>query len=302
MPLRHSTLHQLQIFEVLSRQLSVTRTAQELHLTPPAVSIQMKQLAETLGQPLTEQVGKRLYLTEAGRVLSQACRDVLDRLEFASQELAELQGLERGRLRLAILTTTKYLVPRLLGDFCAAHPGIDVSLMVGNRKMLLERLAGNLDDLYVLGQPPEKLRLEAQPFAANPLVLVVWPEHPLLGEKAVAPELLSREPFIVREPGSGTRLACESFFREKGVALQIRMELASNEAIKQTVAGRLGVSILSQHTVRAELTSGELAILDVQGLPLMRQWYVVHPQGKQLSQAAQAFHYYLIAHAGAAKS
>lgn len=289
MPLRNSTLHQLRIFEALSRNLSVTRTAQELHLTPPAVSIQIKQLSETLGLPLTEQLGKRLYLTPAGKILAEACRDVLDRLERASQDFAELQGLEKGVLRLAILTTTKYLIPRLLGAFCAAHPGIEVSLMVGNRQTLLSRLKDNLDDLYVLGQPPQKLRVQATPFAHNPLVAVAYPEHPLAGKMRIPAAQLAREPFIYREPGSGTRLACEGFFREQELEVGVRMELASNEAIKQTVAGKLGIAILSQHTVRAELASGELVILDVAGLPLMRQWHLVFPEGKQLTQAALTF-------------
>lgn len=289
MPIRHSTLHQLRIFEALSRHLSVTRTAQELHLTPPAVSIQIKQLADTLGQPLTEQLGKRLYLTPAGKIMAGTCRDVLDRLERASQDLAELQGLEKGVLRLAILTTTKYLIPRLLGQFCAVHPGIEVSLMVGNRQTLLARLQDNLDDLYVLGQPPQKLRVHATPFAHNPLVAVAYPDHPLAGQSNIPAAQLAGQLFIFREPGSGTRLACEGFFREHELEVGIRMELASNEAIKQTVAGRLGIAILSQHTVRAELASGELVILDVAGLPLLRQWHLVYPEGKQLTQAALAF-------------
>ncbi len=294
MPIQHSTLHQLRIFETLSRHLSVTRTAEELHMTPPAVSIQIKQLAETIGAPLTEQVGKRLYLTAAGTILAATCRDVQDRLERTSQELAELQGLARGTLRLAILNTSKYLVPRLVGDFCKRHPGIEVSLQLGNRFTLLQRLADNLDDLYVLGQPPDKLKVVATPFVDNPLVAIAAPDHALAGAQQINPCQLAEEPFIVREAGSGTRLAYETFFRNQGITLKIRMESASSEVIKQLVAGRLGISILSEHAMRAELANGTLIKLDVAGLPLIRQWYLVHGADKQLSQAAKAFGTFLL--------
>lgn len=184
-------------------------------------------------------------------------------------------------------------MPRLLGDFCAQQPGIDVSLLVGNRLAVLERLTQNRDDLCVLGQPPEQARVSATSFAPNPLVAIAYPEHPLAGEKDIEPSLLGREPFIAREQGSGTRLAYEAFFHRHRTELKIRMEMGSNEAIKQTVAGRLGVSILSQSAVRAELASGEIVQLDVHGLPLVRHWFLVHPAEKQLSPAAGAFHEFL---------
>lgn len=289
MPIRHATFNQLRIFEALSRHLSVARTAEALHLSPPAISIQVKQLADLAGQPLTEQIGKQLYLTPAGEILADACRDIHLRLDRASQDLAQLQGVERGSLRLAILTTTKYLIPRYLGGFCERHPNLEVFLHVGNRKDLLERLSHNLDDIYVLGHPPEKPAVIAIPFVANPLVAVSHPDHPLVQTRQISPERLAEEPFIAREPGSGTRLAYEAFFQERQLTMHIRMESASNEAIKQMVAGRLGISILSEYTVRTELASGELARLDVSGLPLIRQWYFVYPQGKQLSPAARTF-------------
>ncbi len=295
-PIRHSTLHQLKIFEALSRHESVTRTAEELNLTPPAVSIQVKQLAESVGMPLTEQIGKRLYLTEAGRILAVASREVLERLEAAGQALSELQGVQRGSLKLGILTTTKYLIPRLLADFCERHPGIDVSLQVGNRSTLLQRLNDNMDDIYVFGKPPEKLNVTTIPFATNPLIAVAHPGHALAGQQGVSPAQLAQEPFITREQGSGTRLAYEDFFHERGLTLQVRLESASNEAIKQMVAGRMGVSILSEHCVRGELASGELIRLDVIGLPLERQWFLVYPKGKSPSPASQAFLDFLVNH------
>lgn len=293
MPVRHATLHQLKIFDTLARHMSVARTAEALHLTPPAVSIQVKQLSEAAGHQLLERVGKQLYLTSAGEAVAAACHDVFERLERLNQELAALQGLEKGVLKLAIITTAKYFVPRLLGDFCAQHPGIEVSLFVGNRQAALERLARNEDDLYVLGQPPEQAKVAAVPFAANPLVAIAYPEHPLAGVSDIAPSRLGREPFIAREQGSGTRLACEEFFRRHRTELKIRMELGSNEAIKQTVAGRLGISILSRSALRAELASGDIVQLDVVGLPLERRWYLVHAQEKLLTPAATAFHDFL---------
>ena len=294
MPIRRATLHQLRIFDALAQHMSITRTAQMLHLTPPAVSIQVKQLAEAAGQPLVEQVGKKLYLTEAGKAVASACRDVSARMERLVQELAAIQGLEKGTLSVSILTTAKYFVPQLLGQLSAQHPGIEVSLFVGNRKAILDRLAHNQDDLYILGQPPENLGVVTLPFAPNPLVAIAHPEHPLAGQKNIAPQRLAEEPFIARERGSGTRLGCEAFFQRHDTAPRVRMELGSNEAIKQTVAGRLGISIIAKITVEAEIARGNLAILDVEGLPLERQWHLVYPEHKVLAPAAQAFKDFLM--------
>ena len=289
MPIRNATLHQLIIFDTVARRMSFARAAEELYLTPPALSIQVKQLAEIIGQPLFEQVGKKIYLTTAGEALKSACRDILDRLECVSQELAALQGLEKGSLKLAILSTAKYLIPGLLGDFCTKHSGVDTALFVGNREALLERLARNQDDLYILGQTPEHMNVAVKPFADNPLVVVARSDHHLMPEKDIAPSRLQDVPFIMREPGSGTRLATEKFFEEHGVALKTRMELGSNEAVKQTVTSGLGVAVLSASTLHAELASGKLAVLDVRGFPLERKWYVAYPVGKQLTPITRAF-------------
>lgn len=294
MTVRRATLHQLRIFDALAQHMSITRTAEALHLTPPAVSIQVKQLAEAAGQPLVEQVGKKLYLTEAGEAVASACRDVSARMERLAQELAAIQGLEKGSLSVAILTTAKYFVPQLLGTLSEQHPGIEVSLFVGNRKAILDRLAHNQDDLYILGQPPENLGVVSIPFAPNPLVAIAHPQHPLAAKNKISPKRLAEEPFIARERGSGTRLGCEAFFRRHGTAPRIRMELGSNEAIKQTVAGRLGVSIIAKITVEAEVARGNLVILDVKGLPLERQWHLVYPENKVLAPAAQAFKEFLV--------
>jgi DNA-binding transcriptional LysR family regulator len=296
MQLRHATLHQLRIFLAVARHSSFARAAEALHLSPPTLSLQVKQLSETVGQPLFEQLGKKIFLTAAGQTLAEACEDIEARLERLSQDLAALQGVERGSLKLAILTTVKYTVPKLLGGFCAAHPGIDVAMVVGNRETLLQRLAANQDDLYIMGQPPEHMDVVCEDFADNPLVLVAPPNHPLVGRRRIAPAQLSPEPFIMREPGSGTRLTAEKFFAAHGVTLRNRLEVGSNEAIKQTVAGGLGLAVLSSHTLVSELALGELVQLDVQGFPLIRCWYVVYPRGKRLSAAARAFKDWMFEH------
>ena len=296
MNLRHATLHQLRIFHAVAQHSSFARAAEALHLSPPTLSLQVKQLSETVGQPLFEQLGKKIFLTAAGRTLAGACEDIEARMERLGEDLAALQGMERGSVKLAILTTVKYTVPKLLGGFCAAHPGIDVAMVVGNREKLLQRLASNQDDLYIMGQPPEQMDVVSEAFADNPLVLVAPPDHPLVGKRRIAPERLKNEPFILREPGSGTRLTSEKFFADHGITLKNRLEVGSNEAIKQTVAGGLGLAVLSAHTVTAELALGELVQLDVKGFPLIRQWHVVVPRGKRLSAAAQAFRQWLFTH------
>ncbi|MGA0006464.1 MAG: LysR family transcriptional regulator, partial [Burkholderiaceae bacterium] len=267
MNLRHLTLHQLRIFQAVAAHNSFARAAEALHLSPPTLSLQVKQLANTVGQPLFEQLGKKIFLTAAGQTLADAAMDISKRVDLLAEDLSALQGVERGRLKLAILTTVKYTLPKLLGGFCAAHPGIEVSMVVGNRENLLQRLARNDDDLYIMGQPPEHMELICEDFADNPLVLVAPPNHPLAAQTAIAPDALNGAPFIMREPGSGTRLTTERFFTEAGVEVVNRLEVGSNEAIKQTVAGGLGLAVLSATTVVSELNLGELVKFDVEGFP-----------------------------------
>lgn len=290
------SLRQLHIFEAVARHLSYTRAAEELHLTQPAVFTQVRQLEDGVGLPLLERIGKQLHLTAAGREVLAACRETRDALERLEMRLADMQGLKRGRLRVAIVTTAKYLVPRLLGEFCARYPGIEAALTVTNREKLLARLAANEDDLVVLGMPPENLDVVALPIADNPLAVIARSDHPLAGKKAIPLERLAQEPFILREPGSGTRLAVERHFAQHGLALRVRMELGSNEAIKQAIAGGLGISVLSTHTLALEGDGGLLQPLDVKGFPLLRKWYVAYPSGKHLSSVAEAFLGHLLGH------
>lgn len=264
-------------------------------MSTPAFSIQIKQMAGSLGTPLHEQIGRRIYLTEAGERVAAAARDVLHRLDELGVELDELQGLECGTLRLAIITTAKYFVPRLLGEFCRQHPGIEVALEVSNRDQCLKRLHQNLDDLYIMGRAPGELNVEAVPFMQNPLIIIAPADHPLAAEAAIEPERLAGEPFIMREQGSGTRLATERFFAGQGVELRTRMTLGSNEAVKQAVAGGLGLAVLSQHTLTLDESSGAFAVLDVKGFPLIREWFAIYPRGKRVSSAAEAFLKHLLA-------
>ena len=287
--MRHATLRQLKVFESIARQLSITRAAEELHLTQPTVSIQLKQLTDIVGLPLLEQVGKRLYLTDAGRELLKVCLSIFDSLARFEMVVSDLKGTKAGRLRLSVITTAQYFIPRLLGNFFERYPGIEVALEVTNRGKVLQRLADNADDLYVLGQPPEHMDVQAESFLDNPLVVVAPHDHPLARERNITLPRLAKEFFLIREPGSGTRLATENHFKDQNLALKVRMELGSNEAIKLAVAGGLGLAVLSAHTLALERNSDEITVLDVQGFPIRRQWYVLRPADKQLSVVAQTF-------------
>lgn len=290
--MNQATLHQLKVFEAAARHSSFTRAAEELFLTQPTVSMQIKQLTKSVGLPLFEQVGKRLYLTEAGRELFATCRQIFDTIAQFEMKVADLKGLKQGQLRLAVITTAKYFIPRLLGPFCQLYPGIDISLQVTNHERILERMSSNLDDLYIMSQVPENLDVNFEPFLENPLVVFAPVNHPLAKEKNIPIQRLSNEPFIMREPGSGTRRAVQTLFDEHGITVKVKLELGSNEAIKQAIAGGLGISVLSRHTLMPD--TAELCILDVQYFPIKRDWFMVYPGGKQLSIVARAYYEYLL--------
>ncbi|WP_435256869.1 LysR family transcriptional regulator [Thioclava sp. FR2] len=278
----------MQIFQEVARHLSYTRAAESLNLTQPAVFTQVRQLEDQVGMALIERLGRRLFLTEAGEVVLRSARDLLGELEQMEMRLADLSGMARGRLRIGIVSTAKYDIPRRLGEFCRAHPGIDVSLTVGNREELLGRFAENEDDLYILGTPPEGLDAESHRFAENPLVMVAPPDHRLAG-KPVQPTDLATEAFVMREQGSGTRIAAERWFKQQGIEPLVRMELGANEAIKQAVMAGLGLSVLSRGSALLELEQGYLTELALEDFPLLRHWHVAWPQGKRLSVGALAF-------------
>ncbi|MEB3831257.1 LysR family transcriptional regulator [Phormidium sp. CCY1219] len=292
--MKQATLHQLRVFEAVARHSSFTRAAEELFLTQPSVSMQVKQLSKSVGMPLFEQVGKRLYLTEAGKELLGTCREVFERLAQFEMTVADLKGLKQGQLRLCVITTAKYVIPRLLGTFCQRYPGIDCSLTVTNHEGLQERLNDNQDDIYILSQPPSSPDVACHPFLENPLVVLASVNHPLASETNIPLDRLNGEPFIMREPGSGTRHAVQKLFDEHSVEVKVRLDLGSNEAIKQAIAGELGISVLSRHVLALEGWRNQLTILDVQGFPIPRHWYAIYPTGKQLSVVARTFCDYLL--------
>ncbi|MDP2788060.1 MAG: LysR family transcriptional regulator [Pseudomonadota bacterium] len=291
----HLTLRQLQVFEAAARHLSLSRAAEELHLSQPGVSMQMKKLAEAVGQPLLEQNGKRVQLTDQGQELVAAAREILGALKRFELSLVARQGLTQGSLRLVVISTATYFVPRLLSEFAQLHPGVKVSLRVTNREQVLETLASGLEDLYILGQPPEGLAVTAIPFMENPLVVLAAPDHPLAKARHIPLARLAEEPWLLREPGSGTRKAVERMFAENGFTLTPRMELGNNEAIKQAVLTGLGISVLSRHTLALH-DPAQFAVLDVQGFPIIRQWYAVYPAGRQPSVVARTFLDFLLSH------
>jgi LysR family transcriptional regulator, low CO2-responsive transcriptional regulator len=292
--LNQATLHQLKVFEAVARHNSFTRAAEELFLTQPTVSMQVKQLTKAVGMPLFDQIGKRLYLTQAGEELVKTCRQIFEQLDQFEMTVADLKGLKQGRLKIAVITTAKYFIPRLLGPFCQRYPGIDISLQVTNHEHILNRLNDNLDDLYVMSQLPENVEVSCKPILENPLVVVAPVTHPLAQEHNIPLERIGIEPFIMREPGSGTRKAVQNLFEEHKIHLKVRLDLGSNEAIKQAIAGGLGISILSAHTLTLDSPNSQLTVLDVEKFPIERYWYAVYPNGKQLSIVARTFLEYLL--------
>ncbi|MDW8422137.1 MAG: LysR substrate-binding domain-containing protein [Pseudanabaenaceae cyanobacterium SKYGB_i_bin29] len=287
--LHHATLHQLQVFEVAARHRSFTRAAEELFLTQPTVSMQIKQLSKAVGLPLFEQVGKRLFLTDAGEDLYATCNRIFEELAEFEMKVADMKGMKQGRLKLGVVTTANYVIPRLLGPFCHRYPGIQVSLNVTNHDRLVDRIQENRDDLYIMSHVPPQLELQSYHFIENPLVVLAHRDHPLVKERNIPLERLAQESFIMREAGSYTRRSVQKLFDQYGLTINIKMEFDSNEAIKQAMAGGMGVSVLSLHTLALEGASGQLAILDVEHFPIQNQWYVCHIAGKQISVIAQTF-------------
>jgi len=288
------TIRQLQVFEAVARHMGFTRAAEELHLTQPAVSMQVKQLEEQVGLPLFEQVGKKIFLTEAGREMYHYSKVIASQLAEAEAVIESLKGVQRGRLDVSVASTANHFGTKLLAAFSRAHPSVTIKLDVTNRETLLRQLADNEKDLVIMGRPPEGLDLEAEPFMDNPLVMVAHARHPLVGQKQIPVQRLAQETFVVRESGSGTRIAMERFFESHGLPFAPGMEMSSNEAIKQAVEAGLGLAVVSIHTIELELESKRLAVLDVEDFPIMRHWYLVHPRSKRLSPVTQAFRQFVL--------
>lgn len=291
------TFRQLKVFDAVARYKSYTRAAQELFLSQPAVSMQIKQLEGNIGLPLFEQLGKKIFLTEAGRELYAYSHSIAEQLDEADAVMEELKGVRRGRLVVAVASTANYFATRLLAAFSKRHSDITVSLDVTNRKSLLAQLEANETDLVIMGRPPAEMDLVTESFMENPLVVIAPPDHPLTRETHIPLSRLQQETFVVREQGSGTRIAMERFFTNQGVALTTGMEMSSNEAIKQAVEAGLGLGIVSIHTLELELETGRLAVLDAESFPIMRHWYVVYRRGKRLSPVAHAFRDFVLTEA-----
>ncbi|WP_026375836.1 LysR family transcriptional regulator [Aestuariibacter salexigens] len=286
---RQLTFRQLEIFRSVADCGSVTDAAKTLHLAQPTVSTQLAKLAQTTQTALFEQVGKKLYLTDAGQELLEASRDLFAVLENLEMRLAKRAGLSFGHLRLSAVTTSKYLVPTWLGSFCRLYPSIEPEFNVGNRAEIIARLRQNLDDFYIFSHPPRELDINAQPITDNPLVLIAPQDHPLANQADLTWSDLRNERFLIREQGSGTRFAIEGFFKEYGAPHLRPLTIASNEAIKESVVAGLGIAIISRHAL-SHMAPGNLVELQVKELPIKSRWYLVTPQGKVASPAAQAFY------------
>lgn len=285
----HLTLRQLQCFSAVAKNLSYTRAAEELHLTQPAVSMQIRQLEHQAGLALTEQFGKQVHLTEAGTEVYRYARSILQQVDEMDDVLDKLKGFAGGRLKIAAISSANYFAPRLLGTFHQRFPDVSVSMDVTNQKAVLRQVIDNEVDMAIMGQPPKDSHVEALPFMDNPLIVVAPPDHRLAPRKRIAQKELEKEVFLTREPGSGTRGAMERFFRQQKLKLTTGMAMGSLSSIKQGVQAGLGLGLLPRGAVRLELELGHLVELNVKGLPIQRHWYVVLHKGKRLSLAAEEF-------------
>lgn len=292
--MRHVTLRQLRTFSQVVRCGSYAAAAEVLHLTPPAVTIQMRELEQRAGMPLIERTATGIVPTEAGQEVIRAAQRIENTLSECADALSALRGLEGGRVSIGVVSTAKYFAPQALGAFARAHPSIELRLDVGNRAAIIAALEANTLDMALTGRPPEDLAVEKAVIGDHPHLIIAKPDHRLAGRRRVAPAMLADETFVVRELGSGTRNLMERFFAEAAVSPHIGMEIGSNETIKQAVMAGLGIAFLSAHTVAAELADGRLIALDIIGMPIVRQWFIVQLARRRLLPAAAALRQFLI--------
>jgi DNA-binding transcriptional LysR family regulator len=289
------SFRQLRLFLALAETGSVSGAARVVHVTQPTASMQLKDMSESVGLPLYEVVAKKVYLTDIGQELAKTARAIAQSWDAFEQEADGARGLTRGQLRVAVVSTAQYFMPRLLGSFCARHPAIDVSLEVLNRDGVVQRLRENMDDLYIMSMPPADMDLSDDIFMTNPIVVVAPADDALASRSAVPLDALRSRRFILRERGSGTRMAADQHFRSHRFRPDIRLELGSNEAIKEAVAGGLGIAVLSRHALRGLDGEHGVSVIDVEGFPVLSNWHIVHPGGKKLSPLARAFKAHLLA-------
>jgi LysR family transcriptional regulator, low CO2-responsive transcriptional regulator len=296
---KNITLRQLRVFSTAARHMNFSRAAEELHLSQPAVSTQIKEFAAFLGLPLFERIGRRTYLTAAGTEMLACANAIAQRMKETEDALAQLKGVTGGRLNVAVISAGDYFFPRVLAAFGASHPGVTFNLTVHNREELLRQLADNLTDLAVMVRPPREMDIVALPFAPHPYVIVAPPDHPLAGVQQIPRTVLNRERFVQRETGSDTWNSMREVFGRQFARLNIAMQIHSTETIKQAVVAGMGIAFLSAHTIGLDLKAGNLVVLDVQGFPAMLKWYLVHNRAKRLPPVAAAFKEFLL-RAGAA--
>ena len=294
--MKNATFRQLRVFSEVARQLSFAKAARALHLTPPAVTMQVRELEGHVGMPLFDRSGRSVTLTTAGEYMLVYTRKMLATLKDAEDTAARLLKLEVGTLTIGMVSTAKYFLPHLLAQFRREHEGIEIRLAVGNREQLVRMLHANEVDIAIMGRPPKELATRAEPFAAHPHVFVAPVGHPLTQSGPLTPEALRGQGFILREEGSGTRAALEKFLLQARVEPRVTMEMASNETIKQAVIAGMGLSFLSLHTLGLELDNRLIALLPIEGAPVVRAWNVVHTLAKLLSPAAEAFRYFVLEH------
>lgn len=283
------TFRQLRIFLALADTGSVSAVARMMHITQPTVSMQLKEITQSVGVPLYEWVGKKIYLTDAGRLLASTARSMTQVWESFEQQVDALKGLSRGQLKVSVVSTAQYFMPKLVGSFCKKHPGIDVSLEILNRDRVVERLAENRDDLYIMSMPPKNIDLKDEPLIANPIVVIGSTSNPLAKRDRLSMAELKSQAFILREKGSGTRMAADQHFQKMGFKPHVRLELGSNEAVKEAVAAGLGLGVISSHALHGHDRENGVRILRIKGFPIPSVWHVVHPKAKNLSPLAQAF-------------
>ena len=288
------TFRQLRLFLALVETGSVSAAAKKMHVTQPTASMQLKEISASVGLPLYEVVGKKVFLTEVGESLAATAREITQSLASFEQLVNATQGIAKGQLRVAVVSTAKYFMPRLIGSFCKRHPMIDVSLEILNRDGVLGRLRQNTDDLYIMSMPPDDLHLTDEVLMPNPIVVIAASSDPLTKQKNISFNDLSRHRFIMRESGSGTRMAADQYFRKKKFRPDIRLELGSNEAVKESVAGGLGVGVISQYALHGHQREHGVRVIDVDGFPLKSSWHLVHLAAKNLSPIALAFKEHIV--------
>lgn len=290
----NATFRQLRLFLALADTGSVTSAARVMHVTQPTASMQLKELSNSIGLPLFEVISKTVHLTPVGIELAKTARLMTSEWESFEQLVANMRGLRTGSLKIAVVSTAKYFIPKLLGSFCHKYPDVDLALEVLNRDGVIRRLEQNMDDMYIMSMPPSNIEINDEIFMPNPLVMIAEKNHSLANVPSISIDDLKTERFILREMGSGTRMAANLHFKKNKFQPNIRLELGSNEAIKKAVAGGLGIGVMSMHALDEYYIQNELSILDVKDFPLHSNWHIVTARGKKLSPIAQVFHDHLI--------